>query len=166
MKSSAMLGTAFIFGASLFSASAAFAAEESTASSRVNAINGSGIRGGIFFHDSGNAEEGMSFSGVARGMDPKKTYVSLVYDEGSTAKGKGACLPSDDSLSFGKMVLGVWKVYKNGVGVLQGRTTGEVYASLDLIGTTSVRQDMQPGTALPAEADPNRFVLQACGRVK
>lgn len=158
-----MLGTAFIFGASLFGASPAFAAEEA-ASARVQAINGSGIRGAIFFYDNGNPNEGLEFSGIARGLNPSKTYVSLIYDPGSSPK---TCLPTgDNTLTFGQMVLGVWKVYRNGVGVLQGRAAGDDYASLDAIGTTSIRLDTKPGTPLPPAADPARFVLQACGKVK
>lgn len=163
MKSSAMLGTALLFGASLFGAPTVFAGEDA-ASARVQAVSGSRARGAIFFYDNGNPKEGLEFSGVARGLNPSKTYVSLIYDPGSSPQ---TCLPTgDNTLTFGQMVLGVWKVYGNGVGVLQGRATGDDYASLDAIGTTSIRLDTKPGTPLPSAADPARFVLQACGKVK
>ncbi|MGI9046824.1 MAG: hypothetical protein ACR2FI_08560 [Burkholderiales bacterium] len=161
MKSISMLGTAVIFGASLFGASVTVSAQEATASATLKTINGSGIRGAIFFDDSG---DGLSFSGVARGMDPSKTYVSLVYDEGSKPGGTKACLPSDGSLTFEQMVLGFWTVDQNGVGVLpEGTKTGAAYASLDQIGTTSIRLDTGQR---PNETPPQRFVLQACGKVK
>lgn len=141
---------------------------QESARANLEQINRSGIRARLEFTDDGNT---LTVQGTARGLDPSKAYVSLVYDPGSVARGPRACLPTDDSLSFPQMVLGPWVVAPDGTGLLNVVKTGSTgaitdYASLDDIGTVSVRQDTQPGQPLPPAPDPNRFVLQACGRVR
>ncbi len=125
-------------------------------------IDQSRIKAQIQFVDTGST---LKFNGTATGLDPTKTYVSLVYDDDSIPGGPRACLPTDNSLSFAQMVLGVWRVNPDGTGTLSGTNRGTSYVPLTSIGTTSVRQDTQPTQPLPTVADPNRFVLQACGRI-
>lgn len=150
--------------ASLVAASLPAAAEiERTA---LRQINASGIGAQIAFIDSGNPTQGLLFVGIARGLNPNATYVSLVYDDGSVARGANACLPTDTSVSFPQqMVLGVWKVGADGTGTLLGRSTGAKYVALENVGTASIRLDTQPGQPLPSQPDPNRFQLKACGNL-
>lgn len=149
----------------LLASSLPAAADFDTARAALRPINQSNIRARIAFVDTGNPTGGLLFIGAATGLDPSATYVSLIYDTGSVARGPNACLPTDASLSFTQMVLGVWQVAPNGTGTLIGRTTGAAYADLDAVGTVSVRLDTAPGTPLPSAPDPVRFVLKACGGV-
>lgn len=134
---------------------------------KLRQIERSGIKAVLTFIDTGSE---LIITGLATGLDPSQTYVSLLYDAGSKPRGGDACLPTDDSLTFGQMVVNFWEVRLKDDGTstasLTATKSGDSYAPLDTIGTTSIRLDMQPGEPLPPAADPNRFVIQACGKVK
>lgn len=135
---------------------------QQTGFTQVQPVNRSGIQAMIAFSDNGDTLEVI---GVATGLDPAQTYVTLLYDVGSLPGGSTACLPTDDSLTFTQMVVGLWVVHESGNGTLTATKTGGSYVALDDFGTTSVRLDTQAGQPLPSAPDPNRFVLQACGKV-
>jgi hypothetical protein len=135
---------------------------QQTGFAQVQPVNGSDIQAMIAFSDDGDTLE---VRGVATGLDPTQTYVTLLYDVGSLPGGPTACLPTDNSLSFTQMVVGLWVTQESGIGMLTATKTGGSYMALDDFGTTSIRLDTQPGQPLPPEADPSRFVLQACGKI-
>lgn len=137
-------------------------ADIARARARLAPINGSGIKARLFFRDRGNV---LKVRGEARGMDPAKVYVSLLYDPGSVPTGPNACLPTNNQLTFTQMVVGYWVPVGSSVRTLLAIKAGPSYASLNLIGTASVRWDTQPTQPLPSAPDPNRFQLQACGSV-
>lgn len=134
-----------------------------TGFAKLGQIRNSGVRAMVTFSDNGAR---LQIKGVASGLDPTQTYVSLLYDLGSRPGGRNACLPTDDSLSFPQMVVNFWKVNDDGNGTLRARKRGSSYAALAVVGTISIRLDTQAGQPLPPAADPNRFVLQACGKVR
>jgi hypothetical protein len=135
---------------------------QQTGFAQVQPVNGSDIEAIITFSDDGDT---LKVIGVATRLDPTQTYVTLLYNVGSLAEGPTACLPTDDSLTFTQMVVGLWVVQESGIGTLTATKTGDSYVALGEFGTTSVRRDTQPDQPLPSAPDPNRFVLQACGEV-
>lgn len=139
------------------------ASAQQTGFAKLHRINQSGIKAALIFSDNGGA---LRVRGVATGLDPTQTYVTLLYDVGSVARGNSACLPTDNSLTFTQMVVNFWRVDDDGNGTLRVRKTGASYAPLPAVGTASIRRDTQAGQPLPSAADPNRFVLQACGKVR
>lgn len=130
---------------------------------RLRPISNSGVRAMLVFSDNG---ETLRIRGIAKGLDPTQTYVSLLYDLGSRPGGGDACLPTDESLSFPQMVVNFWKVRPNGIGFLRAGKKGSSYVPLAAAGTASIRLDTQAGQPLPPAPDPNRFVLWACGKVR
>ncbi|MGI9105953.1 MAG: hypothetical protein ACR2G4_06875 [Pyrinomonadaceae bacterium] len=110
--------------------------------------------------------------GRAVGMVPDQVYVSLFYDINSFSTGPNACLPTpgDTSLNFSQMVIGYWLPIGSSVRTLAAVKFGPdfspvplAYAPLNQIGTVSVRLDTQPTMMIPAQPDPKRFQLRACG---
>lgn len=136
---------------------------QQTGFARLHDVNDSDIRAALTFSDNG-AE--LRVIGIATGLDPTRQYVTLLYDAGSVARGPSACLPTDNSLTFTQMVVKFWKVDDDGNGRFSVRKKGSSYIPLSAVGTSSVRLDTQPGQPLPTAPDPNRFVLQACGKVR
>jgi hypothetical protein len=113
--------------------------------------------------------------GRAVGMEPDQVYVSLFYDINSFPTGPNACLPTpgDTSLNFSQMVIGYWLPIGSSIRTLTAIKVGPAflpvplaYARLAQIGTVSVRLDTDPRTPIPAQADPNRFRLRACGSLQ
>ena len=96
----------------------------------------------------------MIVSGTAEGLDPSQTYVTLVYNTGSVSRGKAACVPTNSILSQEQMFIDFWKVAVDGTGRLFDVQMGPAFASLDDIGTVSVRI-----------VEGGNFRLQACGDV-
>jgi len=135
-----------------------------TGHARLHQINLSGIKGRASFVDDA-ADQTLTITAHATGMDPAVPYVSLVYDTGSVPGGPEACEPTEETLE-GRMVVGFWTVDANGNGTLSAVNLMDEddpdpnqtsYASLAEIGTMSIRivdpDDLEEG------------MLQACGRV-
>lgn len=123
---------------------------------RQHAINQSGIRGHIFFVDTGTdaANNGLIVMGTATGLDPTKAYISLLYDNGSFPGGPNACEPSTpDPLTGAQMFVGAWVVNADGTGSLFVRKTGASYVPLSQVRTISIRQAGVPDN------------LRACGEI-
>ncbi len=124
-----------------------------SASAVLHPIEGSRIRARIELIDRGNPVDGLVVRGIANGLDPKTTYLSLVYDAGSTPGGPSACLPeAGGDLNAEEMFLGIWIVDPAGNGTLFVTKTGPSYVALSRIGTISVRESFDRS-------------LKACGRV-
>lgn len=121
---------------------------------RLHPIGQSGIQARIFFVDDGTT---LRVLGVAEGLDPTATYISLVYGEGSVPGGPNACEPTPilaNALTGPQMVVGLWTVSLDGTGVLTAAKTGAVsYVPVSNTGTISIRQ-----IGVPAN-------LRACGVV-
>ncbi len=111
----------------------------------------------ITFFDTGSSNTGLIVKGEAKGLDPANTYVTLVYNIGSVAKGPNACSPTNSILDPTQMLVGFWKVENDGSGELFALKFGKSYAALKDIGTTSIRVVQGP--------PPSGFVLQACGEI-
>jgi len=108
----------------------------------------------------------LTVSGSATGLNPLQTYYSLFYDTGSVPTSPKACLPTNNSLSFAQMLVGPWATPAGGGrSVLSSVRTGPQYAPLSALGTMSVRLDTQPLSPPPTAPNPQRFVLQACGKI-
>lgn len=136
----------------LFTTSPAWA-DPSTGSAQLHPIDRSGISAEVEFLDSGAPTNTLVVRGRATGLDPSKSYVSLVYDTGAVPGGPNACLPSPSSpLSAEQMFLGPWTVSSDGIGDLFVTKVGSSYAALESVGAVSVR--------LASDRS-----LQACGRV-
>ena len=105
-----------------------------------------------------DASTGLVVNGVAKGLDPAQTYVSLIYNDGSLASGPNACAPTNGLLDGTQMFVGFWNVGPDGSGKLFALKLGESYASLADIGTVSIREVQGPA--------PSGFVLQSCGSVR
>ena len=117
-------------------------------------VDGSGIRAQILFLDTGAPENGLIASGRAEGLDPNRIYTTLIYNAGSVSTGPAACLPTNAILDKSQMFVGNWKVSADGTGTLFAVKMGESFASLDDVGTTSVRV-----------LEGSDLVLRACGDV-
>lgn len=129
-------------------------------------INRSGVRGRVEFTDDGST---LTIHGVARGLDPAGTYISLIYDNGSPPRGPNACEPTifdpaDPGFLLPTMLVGNWTVDGDGNGTLtavniQSNITGtRVYVPLGKFKTISIRQVVPPFTP--------PFPLLACGEKK
>lgn len=159
---------------------------DSDGTADLNPIGRSGIRALISVQKIGRTE---TVTGFATGLDPYKAYVSLFYDAGSPGSGPCACIPSNPPpaalaatckatneapVNFSQMVIGYWlpligsstrtlQVLKAGAPEASG---GSAFVELEKIGSVSIREDTQLGTALPSAPDPGRFQLRACGKFK
>lgn len=129
-------------------------ADDATGHARLHQIDQSDIQAHIFFVDNGST---LFVLGVATGLDPLKTYISLVYGEGSVPGGPHACEPSG-TLNRAQMFVGAWTVSADGTGVLTAKKTGPAYVPVSKAGTVSVRHLISAG---PPPVAP----LQACGEV-
>ncbi len=141
----------------LASGATATASSEREAKARLAPIADSGIRAEIEFHDTGSA---LIVEGEARGLDPTKTYISLIYDVGSVPTGPTACEPTrgptqSGFLNFPKMFVGTWSQNGQGEGHLKVTKTGPSYTAIGTFRTVSVRVVVAVG--LPQ--------LRACGVV-
>lgn len=130
-------------------------------------IEDSGVRATIRFTDDG---ETLRVNGTARGLDPAQTYITLIYDNGSVARGPCACAPTifdpeDPEFLLGRMLIGSWQVNADGTGTLSAVNTnsGADYVPLGMFRTTSVRRVLGPP---PAPGAPPPTELLACGRVR
>ena len=118
--------TVLILGAMLLVALPAvvFAAHGSvTRVADLHEENGSGITGTIKFTQLGSG--GVKVTGKATGLDPSAGYHSLVYGVG-TNPGPGGdriCLPPP---GLPNMLIGSWKVHKNGSGTLVGTNPNDI----------------------------------------
>lgn len=148
--------TSFLLAGALLSVSAFD--NPSTGAARLHQINHSGITARISFLDTGDPDTGLIVSGVATGLNPNMTYITLVYDSGSVPGGPRACEPPpDNDQTDAQMFVGVWSVASDGTGRLNATKTGDSYVPLDDIATTSIRKVVGPG--------PSGALLQACGEV-
>ena len=121
---------------------AASLAGPAEAQANLHQINGSKVRAKFVFLDTGSQ---VVITGVASGLDPAQSYISLAYDQISVPAGPDACRPTSSAPGF----IAPWTVNQDGSGTLTGALpTG----SLDGVGTVSVR--------IAAT-----MALQACGRV-
>ena len=131
--------------------------------SELESIGGSGIEAEIDFVDNGST---LTIHGEAEGLDPDKTYVSLIYDVDSPVTGPLACepaifAPGDPNNILDTMFIGFWDVDEDGDGTLSETnifddvTLGRVYVPLSKIGTVSIRLFQDPD-----------FPVQACGKVE
>jgi hypothetical protein len=126
---------------------------DATAHARLHDIDQSGIQANVFFVDNGST---LWVLGVAEGLDPTKSYISLVYGTGSAPGGPHACEPSaTHPITGAQMFVGTWTVDPDGSGVLSSKKTGASYVPAAAAGTMSVRQIVAVG--LPQ--------LRACGEV-
>src|SRR5712692_6194889 len=125
---------------------------DATGHARLHDIDQSGIQANAFFVDNGST---LWVLGVATGLDPTQTYISLVYGEGSHPGGPGACEPSTTHPITGpQMFVGSWTVDPDGSGVLSAKKTGISYVPVSSAGTISVRHKTATGAP-----------LQACGEI-
>ena len=121
------------------------ASAESTGFVNQHQIDQSGVKGNLVFLDT--EDTGMLVTGVATGLDPGLSYVTLLYDRRSVPSGPNACLPS----SAGPMFVNFWTVNADGTGTLDGR----IDRALSDVGTASIRI---------FTGDPSGLLV-ACGRV-
>src|SRR5262245_60240018 len=120
-----------------------------TGQAQLHPINQSGITGEVHFADTGTH---LKVLGVAHGLNPTHSYISLLYGAASVPGGPQACEP-DGSLNGPQMVVGFWVVEPDGDGTLTADKSGTGYAPVTNAGTISIR-DASAGGA-----------LQACGEV-
>lgn len=123
-------------------------------SARLRQIDGSGVSAKISFLDTGSPDNQLIIAGTAKGLDPTKAYISLVYDNGSPGRGVGACVPSaQNDLNGAQMFVGNWQVDAYGNGTLSVTKTGASYVPVTELGAMSIRL-----------ADTR--ALQSCGEVR
>ena len=79
-------------------------------------FNGSSIEAEAQFVDTGTS---LTITAQAEGLNPSRTYFSLLYNAGSPVVGPGACEPTNNSINFVQMVVGVWTVRSDGTGTLK-----------------------------------------------
>lgn len=136
----------------------AFAAMPLFGSVHLHPIKHSGIMARVHMLDTGSA---LHVIGIAKGLDPNKRYISLIYDNGSAPSGPNACEETNNSLNEQQMFVGEWVPMGNSIRTLSVEKTGASYTPLTTFRTMSVRVD--EGSSIQ---DPKkRFVLQACGLV-
>ena len=136
---------ALCVGVALAMSMGSAASAESTGFVNQHQIDQSGVKGNLVFLDT--EDTGMLVTGVATGLDPGLSYVTLLYDLRSVPSGPSACVP----LSAGPMFVEFWTVNADGTGTLDGR----IDRALSEVGTASIRifTGEPPG------------LLVACGRV-
>ncbi len=103
------------------------------------------VQGEIEFVDTGTT---LQFRGQASGLDPTRTYVSLIYDNGSVPTGPDACEPSRTGrpqLTLAQMFLGRWTVNEEGEGTLSGENSGAAFTPVGTFRTVSIRVVVGPG---------------------
>ena len=117
-------------------------ADSAEARANLHQINGSKVKAKLVLLDTGGQ---VVISGVAQGLDPSQSYISLAYDSDSIPSGPNACTPTSSAPGF----VGQWNVNADGSGALAASLPG---ASLAGIGTMSIRV-------------ASTMALQACGDV-
>ncbi len=130
------------------------------AESELASIGNSGITAEIEFVDTGSA---VTVNGEAKGLDPTKPYVSLIYDNGSVATGPRACEPTippgrPGHLTEAQMFLGFWMPMGSSERTLHAVQRGPAYAAVGTFRTVSVRQVISFGP-------PPNAPVRACGVV-
>jgi hypothetical protein len=111
-------------------------------------VDRSGARVDIVITDDGSA---LNLRVTTSGLRPGIEYVMRGYGEGSTARGRNACLPGDDDISYS---LGTWSVDSAGERTLAKAFSDESYIPSSALRTIGLRD--------PAED----FALAACGTVE
>lgn len=111
-------------------------------------VNRSGASADIVITDNGSV---LSVRGTANGLSPGVQYVMRGYGEGSTARGRDACLPGDDDMSYS---LGTWTVDSAGNATLTNALSQENYVPSIELRTIGLRD---------AATD---FALVACGAIE
>ena len=129
-------------------------------------IDESGIKARIVFVDDGTT---LTVTGIAAGLDPAETYLTLIYDNGSTGSGLRACQPTifdptDPDFLLATMFVGFWTVDSDGFGILEETNTngGLDFVPLSKFRNVSVRRVIGPpskGSMIPVTK------LVACGSV-
>jgi hypothetical protein len=157
-----MLCTAATLAAGVLVASATVAVaredqNQREAQSELHQFDQSGITGEIEFRDTGTA---LIVSGEAKGLNPTKHYISLLYDVGSIDTGPGACLPSRGPGSPGfldesKMFVAEWLPLGSSERSIKATKRGASYTPIGTFRTVSIREVVAVG--LPQ--------LRACGLV-
>ncbi len=139
---------------------------ELSAMANVHPMNDSGVQARIDFVDDGAT---LFVTGVADGLDPTQTYLTLIYDNGALPGGPNACRPTifdpgDPEFLLNRMVVGSWSVDGNGNGTLSAINTnfGADYVPIGLFRAASVRRVLGPP---PAPGAPPPTELVACGHV-
>lgn len=127
--------------------------DTSTGRAQMHPENQSGVIGRLDFKEDPGV--GVLVTGTARGMDPSKTYVSLVYDIASVPGGPEGCEPRRELIP--EMLVGTWEVDPSGNGMLNGSNPNE----LGTFKTVSIR-DAQGG---PAGDGRGPEAVVACGVV-
>jgi hypothetical protein len=157
-----MKWTRILLPAAFFSALAVAQAPQRFGLARIQQLDAnqiqvfqSGVQARVALLDTGSAVTGLVVSGRAMGLTPGQTYISRLYDTGSTADGANACLPTSGAVTPTQMEAGTWQVNPDGTGTLFSVKTGASYVSLSMVGAMSVRH------VVGADA-----VLQACGFVQ
>ena len=128
----------------------------------LDSIGGSGVTAEIEFEDDGST---VTIEGEAEGLTPGKTYVSLIYDNGSVAMpDELACVPTilgGPGSILDRMFVGFWEVDADGDGELTATNFSNepgdstVYVPLDDFHTISIREIVS--------FEPLVDVLVACG---
>ncbi len=138
----------------------------STGTAQLHPIDDSRVLATIHFADDG---VNLLVTGVATGLDPGETYLTLIYDNGSVAGGPRACAPTifdpgNPDFLLATMLVGFWEVDDDGVGTLTAINTnnGADFVPLEKFRNTSVRRFIAPP---PAPGAPPVTELVACGHV-
>lgn len=133
---------------------------QATGSARLTPINQSGIEAEILFLDTGSNVHGLVVSGKASGLNPAKSYFSLLYDVGSVPGGPNACTPpANNDLTGAQMFTAFWAVAPDGTGTLFRQKAGAAYVPLSDVATVSIRR------VTPGQNPPFFDILEACGEV-
>lgn len=105
----------------------------------------------------------LTITGQGSGFVPGLSYLSFIYDTGSTAKGPAACLPSTPNpFTSPVMFVAYWLPTNGSHRTLNVIKTGPSYTSLASIGTISIRYDSTPAVSPLIGQTPLRFFLQSC----
>ena len=141
-------------------------AKPKTGKATLHQIDESGVKARMQFVDDGTM---LTVSGMAAGLDPAESYVTLIYDNGSLPGGPSACQPTifdptDPGFLLMTMFIGFWTVDADGRGTLKAINTngGFDYVPLDKFRNASVRLVIGPppdGGVIPMTE------LVACGHV-
>ncbi len=140
--------------------------EALTAQATLEPMNESRVKAKIEFVDDGST---LFVRGAATGLDPTQTYLTLIYDNGSVAKGPTACTPTifdpeNPEFLLDRMIVGAWRVDARGIGRLSAINTnfGADYVPVGLFANASVRRVLG---SRPAPGAPPPTELVACGEV-
>ena len=127
--------------------------DPATGKAKMHPENQSGVKGWIMFTDNG---AGVDVTGTATGMDPAKTYRSLVYNDASVPGGPLGCEPRGGTTPS-SMFIANWVVDGDGTGTLNGTNSND----LGTFKTVSIR-DSNGGTKGDGRGP---LAVVACGEV-